>query len=417
MVERRIVSLVQWLRLTTLVLACIIIVFPHLSCGERTITVKEHQCTNKSECSGKNYVIYQVIAAGENDTIQYLWSTVGVPSIVVAYFNKIIPQATLKINWTALLSKKPSKSVLFEPASDYMASVAFTSIYEFSDPKNKVYLDENSKSAVRHSLDEALWEKHTRLDDSIDFKGSFLNGSIGFKCTAAADDGRDTTLPHQSFSQNMTRFWLSLDNLVALNTVKTRLAIEIQSLTEKYTRRKATTCLQAKKSIDDEYTPSIFKTIFLKVSSSSTQDQSFVSWKPVGYGEDFTFKNQTLMYEYLNGKHVSPDNHCDELLTQLQNNMVKGVAGAVMDSDPVVKGMNVSFGEANDGFYQKNPHLIWPGQVGYGTPPVDGLSTTALIIIITCLGLPFFLILLGTMYLCVKKYKEQKTVSKYGRIN
>ena len=65
------------------------------------------------------------------------------------------------------------------------------------------------------------------------------------------------------------------------------------------------------------------------------------------------------MYEYVNQKHVSPDEHCKELFTQLQNNMVRGVAGAVMDSDAVVKGINVSFGEANDGFYQKSPYLTW----------------------------------------------------------
>ena len=122
-----------------------------------------------------------MIATGDNDTIQYLWSTVGVPSIVVAYFDKTEPQATLNINWPKLLSKKPSKSVLFEPASNYMASVAFTSIYEFSDPKNKVFMDENLKSSVRHSLDKALWKKHTTLEDTVDFKGSFLNGLIGFK--------------------------------------------------------------------------------------------------------------------------------------------------------------------------------------------------------------------------------------------
>ena len=155
----------------------------------------------------------------------------------------------------------------------------------------------------------------------------------------------------------MTRFWLSLDNL-SLSTKKTRIAIEFQSLTEPYFQRKTKTCLQAERSIDDEYTPSIFKTVYLNMIASSN-DKSFISWKPVAYGQDFTFKNQTLMYEYINGKHVSPTHKCDELMTQLTNSMAKGIASAVMKGQPVVKGMNVSFGVASDGFYQKNPYLTW----------------------------------------------------------
>ena len=57
------------------------------------------------------------------------------------------------------------------------------------------------------------------------------------------------------------------------------------------------------------------------------------------------------------------------------------------------------------------------GEVGYGRPLVDSISTTALIIIFTSLGIPVLCMFLGSIYLCVRKYKEQQTVSKYGQIN
>lgn len=105
------------------------------------------------------------------------------PSIVIAYFNKNMKsQAILKVNWTELLSNKSGDAIHFEPVQDYISSVAFTSIYEFTDPKNKVYLNESPEKPIRHGFDEVIWDKQPVMEkDTVLFKGRFLNGSIAFK--------------------------------------------------------------------------------------------------------------------------------------------------------------------------------------------------------------------------------------------
>ena len=134
---------------------------------------------------------------GGNDTIQYLWSTVGVPSIVVAHFSKVLQpsSSTVNVKWKELLSNKNNNTVLFSPASDYISSVAFTSLYEFTDPKNKVYLDESPEVPVRHSLYKVRWQKPTIYEKGILFKGTFLNGSIAFKVGSGLLFGCDKIEP------------------------------------------------------------------------------------------------------------------------------------------------------------------------------------------------------------------------------
>ena len=55
--------------------------------------------------------------------------------------------------------------------------------------------------------------------------------------------------------------------------------------------------------------------------------------------------------------------------------------------------------------------------VGYGEPHFDTISHTVLIIIIIGLGAPLVVLVCGGFYIGVKKYRENKMASAYGRIN
>ena len=57
------------------------------------------------------------------------------------------------------------------------------------------------------------------------------------------------------------------------------------------------------------------------------------------------------------------------------------------------------------------------GMVGYGEPHFDTISHTVLIIIIIGLGAPLVVLVCGGFYIGVKKYRENKMTSAYGRIN
>ena len=76
--------------------------------------------------------------------------------------------------------------------------------------------------------------------------------------------GRETDLPHLQFNENITQFDLTIDHLWT-NLSMSRYAVELIMVGEGKTGMK----IDETRSIDDEYSPGVFKVIHLN---------SFISW-------------------------------------------------------------------------------------------------------------------------------------------
>ena len=70
--------------------------------------------------------------------------------------------------------------------------------------------------------------------------------------------GRESELPHLQFSENITQFDLTIDNLWT-NFSKSRFALEAIMVSEGKTGMK----IDETRSIDDEYSPGVFKVGFV----------------------------------------------------------------------------------------------------------------------------------------------------------
>lgn len=155
---------------------------------------------------------------------------------------------------------------------------------------------------------------------------------------ASHSEDRDSELPHEKHTSDSNRFSLTLDGM-NVTTNSTRFAVEINYIVEEGCTPDITTV----KSIDDEYTPAVFKTVYAKVKGK--EGKAYSQWKPIAYTKP-------------------------ELGRMFQTRAEVGSVGIVvkrswnigelaMHSSYQVYGLNVSFGISKDGFYQKNKYLTW----------------------------------------------------------
>ena len=168
-------------------------------------------------------------------------------------------------------------------------------------------------------------------------------------------------LPAELYTSNSSRFTITLSNLKELNTSKskeTRLGLELFSITA-YSNR-GSTCLTAEKSIDDEFTPAVFKTVIVN-NTDHGGIGSYIAWKPVAYTEAHRRLDvQVPSYEYLANHHfVSEQTSCKAITTLPYSPHFQSIAFAVQGRHMIAYGVNVSFGMTKDGWYQNDNYLSW----------------------------------------------------------
>lgn len=124
-----------------------------------------------------------------------------------------------------------------------------------------------------------------------------------------------------------------------VSTNSTRFAAEINYIVDEGDKPDITT----EKSFDDEYTPAVFKTVYCKVGGKD--GKAYSQWKPIAYTKaELGRKYQTKALE---GSIVKVVNRSWNIGEVAMHDLYKRY------------GLNVSFGIAKDGFYQKNKYLIW----------------------------------------------------------
>lgn len=154
------------------------------------ITIKEVRC-NITECENKNHSIIHVIAESDDkrSVIHYLWSVIGSPTIIAAYFEKT--DVNLKVNWTEILNANSKEGIHFSEKSDhitphYITAFVIPAIYEFQDPKDELfYTEKYVKGITKHSFQNKTvsWESPEvdNKNNLTTFKASMLGGSVIFQ--------------------------------------------------------------------------------------------------------------------------------------------------------------------------------------------------------------------------------------------
>ncbi|XP_039675637.1 glycosylated lysosomal membrane protein, partial [Perca fluviatilis] len=153
--------------------------------------------------------------------------------------------------------------------------------------------------------------------------------------------------------------------------------------------------VEVHRSIDDEFTPSIFKvTQWLSSENGSAEVLGYLQWKPVASrGRDSSVENATPCH------HSAPRPISSED-TARASGLVRAFYA---EPEPQTVGLNLSFGLAGDPFYNSTRFLRWTVLIGSGSPPVESFSPLVLAIMAVGLGTPMILLVLGGAYVCVRK--------------
>uniref|UniRef100_A0A8B9MHJ3 Glycosylated lysosomal membrane protein n=1 Tax=Accipiter nisus TaxID=211598 RepID=A0A8B9MHJ3_9AVES len=205
--------------------------------------------------------LLHVRAVGPSDTLHYIWSSIGAPTVLLVATES--RTSTLGINWTQLLSPAPAGAIWIDPPSSvvYSTAVVFTKVFEYSEAKTleelfyPTYdLSDFSWDSINHTLNHtALTAEFTGIP-ATDPSGSFSNGSLAFQVTAYEASGRDGPLPSLLHTANSSKVEFVLAG-VALRGNSSKFVLEVATVEEIGVVQK----LRSERSIDDEYTPTIFE--------------------------------------------------------------------------------------------------------------------------------------------------------------
>uniref|UniRef100_A0A8D0CSS6 Glycosylated lysosomal membrane protein n=1 Tax=Sander lucioperca TaxID=283035 RepID=A0A8D0CSS6_SANLU len=349
-----------------------------------------------------NGELLHVRAVGDNDTLHFLFCSQGAPTLLLVHTNT--SSSSLKVNWKEFVSRNVSGSLKVEPESSvlYSSATVFSRLLEYDDVNNTA--EPTSDLFPPYELGSFLWSRlvlsgpSARLCGVAPDNATFANGSL---CLCLGRGGRAESWPRLLHTANSSQVEVWLDGVLPRAT-QSRFLLELQAVGGAYRPSR----VEVQRSIDDEFTPSIFKVSrWLSSENGSSEILGFLQWKPVASrGRDSSVENATPCH------HSAPRPQSSEDTAR-----ASGLVRAFY-AEPQTVGLNVSFGLAGDPFYNSTRFLRWTVLIGSGSPPVESFSPLVLAIMAVGLGTPMILLVLGGVYVCIRK-RVAVTAAAYQPIN
>ncbi|NWW89532.1 GLMPA protein, partial [Rhynochetos jubatus] len=355
--------------------------------------------------NGSSVNLLHVRAAGPGDTLHYVWSSIGAPAVLLVATEG--GSGVLRVDWTRLLSPAPAGAVWIDPPGSVVYAAAV--VFEYSDaetPGELFYptydLSGFSWDSVNRTLNRtALTAEFTGVP-AADPAGSFSNGSLALRVTAYEAGGRDGPLPSLLHTANSSKVEFVLAG-VAPRGNGSRFALEVATVEEAGVAQK----LRSARSIDDEYTPTVFEMLSLVAESRNDSSAlSFLQWKATAYGSPSPRREDGIRCR---SRGLQAANW-----TLPVSSLVHAYFGEGVGSAYTVSAINISFGGEDGKVYQEKRYLSWSALLGFGQPPKDTFSPLVIAIVAVALGTPTAMLLVGS---CVVAVAQRKRYSEYEPIN
>jgi len=346
-------------------------------------------------------------AVGPQDSIHALWSTEGAPSALIARTGNHV---NLSIDWDAFVKNQltsPTDSPVIHFSSPPAVAFGFIlrTLVEYDDKNDAadpdVYKTANSTTTdtKEYPLDRCLWSPVKRRNDTFVFQTSPLDKDFGeslrLEVRMTGNLSRGDALPRLQLTPNNTHLDLFLDNkTVSFDHSRFYLIVDVVNNEYPLT-------LTSVSTIDDEYTPGVFKTYRLGAADTKVVENArYAAWKPVAYTtSERSLEMQTLVKAF-DGEGVDPG-----------LNDVKSVVGEYFQrigNDSMSRQIKIGFGQQEDKFYKNTAFSVWSVLVGIGAPPKDEISTLVVVVISVGLGVPAVFVILGGIYAGIRDRKEKK---------
>ncbi|XP_015739793.1 glycosylated lysosomal membrane protein [Coturnix japonica] len=359
--------------------------------------------------NGSSVNVLHVLAAGRSDSLHYVWSSIGAPAVLLAATSGT--GGDLSIDWGRLLSAEPDGAVRIQPPGSVVsaAAVVFTRLFEYNEvsESQRIFyptydLSDFSWDNINRTLNHTALTAELRGVPNSDPSGSFSNGSLAFRVTAYESSGRDGSLPGLLHSANSSKVEFVLSGLVPRGN-DSRFVLEVAVVQQSG----AASRLRSVRSIDDEFTPTIFQTLSVLLESQRDGSAlSFLQWKPTAYGSKHPTRGDGIQCR---AGELRAANGSRPRAAIVQGYFGDGAGGTYS-----ISSINVSFGGTDGRRYQEQRYLSWSALLGFGLPPEDTFSPLIISIAAAALGAPLLLLLLGSaVLLCA----HRRQYSEYEPIN
>ncbi|XP_041933272.1 glycosylated lysosomal membrane protein [Alosa sapidissima] len=334
--------------------------------------------------------VVHVQAVGSDDTLHFLFCNHRAPALMLVHTNSSF--SNVHINWTAFLNGNYSGSLKVVPESSvqFSSALVFTRLWEYDDVNDTADPEHLPPSSFfpSYELQDFSWNirnatynltTHTATLCGRNSSNSFMNGFLCLAFSAFESRGRDSEWPGLLHNANSSQLHVWLDNVIPRSN-QSRFILEVQSVSSAEQKGQ----VDVLKSIDDEYTPSIFKVSqwVSSPSNASSEILGYTQWKPVAYRT-----------EHPKFEDATPCRHSDPVL--VSELPPSGWVQALFRDGLQTSTLNITFSIAGDPFYNTTNYLSWSVLVGLGNPPQDSFSPLVLTIMAVGLGTPLALILFG----------------------
>ncbi|KAM6974411.1 glycosylated lysosomal membrane protein [Tautogolabrus adspersus] len=346
--------------------------------------------------------LLHVRAVGDNDTLHFLFCSQGAPTLLLVHTNT--SSSTVTVDWPKFEARNISGSLKVEPESSvlYSTAIVFSRLLEYDDVNDTA--DASSDLFPPYELQDFLWSRLNLSGASAQLCGAattFSSGSLCLQLAMFESEGRGQSWPRLLHTANTSQIGVWLDGVLP-RAARSRFMLEVQAMGGAYPLSR----VEVHRSIDDEFTPSIFKVSqWLSLANGSSDVMGFVQWKPVAYR-----RSNPALEDATQCRHSEP---------QRQNGEETAALSALVKAfyaEPESFGLNVSFGTAGEPFYNSTQFLSWTALVGVCSPPVDSFSPLVLSMMAVGLGTPMILLLLGGVSVCVRK-RSAPSAMAYEPIN
>ena len=358
-------------------------------------------------------------AVGPQDSIHALWSTVGAPAALIARTDNAV---NLSVDWASFVGGPdiyadvaPSNEIHFSSTPSVAFGFILRQLVEYDDVDDVAdpdHYEKTNKTIARKvfPLDDRRWSPVTiRDNDTFVFQTSpsdpDFGASLRLEVRMSGGLTRGEALPRLQLTPNNTHLDFFLDNMTSLFE-HSRFYLVANVVNEDYPLK-----LSHVLTIDDEYTPGVFKTFRFGASVKSDTDKSrYAAWKPVAYTtEERSLEMQTQVKAFDQGP-VGPS-------VNAVKSVVRAYFGRINLSVGDSKKIKIGFGQPNDKFYRASKYCVWSVLVGISQPPEDEISALVIIVISVGLGVPAVFVVLGGIYAGIQKRKESKSAGSPERKN
>ncbi|CAB3386721.1 Hypothetical predicted protein [Cloeon dipterum] len=349
--------------------------------------------------------ILHVMAKGPNDTINYLWAFYSKPALLMAVTE---PEARLQIDWNQL-GNSSKRLIRFDPQPTYSFGLVLDRIIEFYDPLDKADMTQANSSIVWDcrkfswtvkDVTSGVENLRVELLGNNYGNGSKI-GNVSVVLSAFGRDGYGPLLPHMQHSNNASQVEITLKNLETSEDFKSESRFGLQLMVVDSVPGEGMDEVFHRRSLDDEHTPGVFDINTLQTPEVRKGEAGgYMEWRPVAYTSPVRAIEESTSAVHYPLRNVSQ--------AHLKGTLLHDFYGHNLAHVLVPQSLNISFGIAEDGFYDATKYNAWTFTMAYGQPPKDKFSLLVIMILAVGLGLPTVIFVFGGTYMCVKKCRTRR---------